>query len=51
LTAGNMTGRIAKVKELIAIRNRYPQTKSGQIVWDITEDSRLIHYTKKKAGL
>ena len=30
------------------MRRQYPQTRSGKVVWDVREDSRLLHYYKKK---
>lgn len=47
---GKYEERIAQIKKLIAIRNQYPQTKSGEIVWDVKDASRMLRYTKKKVG-
>lgn len=50
IDAGKYTDITAQVKKLLAIRKAYPQAKSGEVRWDVTEDSRLIHYTKAADG-
>lgn len=50
IDAGSFAELTGQVKRLIAMRRQYPQTRSGKVVWDVREDSRLLHYYKKKEG-
>ena len=50
IDAGSFAELTGRVKRLIAMRRQYPQTRSGKVVWDVREDSRLLHYYKKKEG-
>ena len=50
IDAGSFAELTGQVKQLIAMRRQYPQTRSGKVVWDVREDSRLLHYYKKKEG-
>ena len=50
IDAGSFAELTGQVKRLIAMRRQYPQTRSGNVMWDVREDSRLLHYYKKKEG-
>ena len=50
IDAGSFAELTRQVKQLIAMRRQYPQTRSGNVMWDVREDSRLLHYYKKKEG-
>ncbi|MDD6243400.1 MAG: hypothetical protein PUA99_09790, partial [Roseburia hominis] len=50
IDAGRFAELTGQVKRLIAMRRQYPQTRSGKVIWDVREDSRLLHYYKKKEG-
>src|SRR5574344_809836 len=42
--------KIDSLRQLIAIRNKYPQARSEQIRWYTENTERLIHYSKQLEG-
>jgi glycosidase len=48
IEAGKYEDITNQVKKLITIRNEYSVTRSGNIEWVDTSETRLIHYRKKK---
>ena len=42
---------IHPIKDLIRVRNEYPQTKSNKIVWYHNKNTRLIDYSKRIDGM
>ena len=49
IAAGNYDKRIAKIKELIALRKKYPAAGGSKISW-IKDEPRMLCYKKEKAG-